>query len=273
MKKPLLAAALAGLALFALAGCSKNPSTAAGLGRVTIHLTDAPGDFEQVNLVVNGVSIHRGDDAEGGWETLSDDTATFDLLELRNGVFTLLALGDVPAGHYDQIRLHLGAGSTVVVDGETHDLTVPSGMQSGYKLNGDFDVPDGGAVELTLDFDAARSIHQTGNGRYMLRPTVRVIVDAAASTGRIIGHLVPENVAATVFAITGSDTVQTSVPGSDGRFTLAALLAGTYSVAIHPDTGFADTTLTGVEVTAGETTDLGDIQLPGHTTTALVGTP
>ena len=51
---------------------------------------------------------------------------TRDLLELRNGVFAQLAVGNVPAGHYTQVRLHLGAGSNVVVDGVTHPLDVPS---------------------------------------------------------------------------------------------------------------------------------------------------
>jgi len=149
----------------------------------------------------------------------------------------------------------------VVVDGTTYPLTVPSGMQSGYKLVGEFDVPDGGGVELTLDFDAARSIHRTGNGRYMLKPTVRVIVNHVDTTGDIIGHLLPEGVAATVYAISGPDTVQTAVAGADGRFDLAALLAGTYSVAVHPDTAYRDTTIEGVIVNAGATTDVGDVEL------------
>jgi len=250
------------LILAALVSCSKEP-TSGHLGHITVHLTDAPADYEAVNLVVTGVSVHRGDSEDsGGWESLTlDSTTVYDLLELRNGVFARLAQGDVPAGHYTQIRLLLGSGSNVVVDGTTYPLTVPSGMQSGYKLVGEFDVPDGGGVELTLDFDAARSIHRTGNGRYMLKPTVRVIVNHVATTGDIIGHLLPEGVAATVYAISGPDTVQTAVAGADGRFDLAALLAGTYSVAVHPDTAYRDTTIEGVIVNAGATTDVGDVEL------------
>lgn len=261
--KPLLSA-LAGLALLAaLGGCSTDRVTgASGLGRVTLRLTDAPGDYEQVNLVVTGVSIHRGDESSGAWETLKSDTSTYDLLQLRNGVFTTLATGLVPAGHYTQVRLHIGEGSNVVVDGVTHPLEVPSGMQSGYKLVGEFDVPPGGQVELTLDFDAARSIVTTGNGRYKLNPTVRVIVNPVATTGQIIGRVLPEGVSSTVYAIQGADTLQTTSPDATGAFSLSSLLAGSYDVAIHPAQDYADTTITGVAVTAGQTTDLGDIQLP-----------
>ena len=269
-------AGLAALAmLVALAGCSKQQSTAARLGHVSINLTDAPGDFEEVNLVVTGVSIHRGDEDSGGWETLKHDTTTYDLLQLRNGVFTQLGAGDVPAGHYTQVRLHIGEGSNVVVDGVVHPLTIPSGMQSGYKLVGEFDVPAGGGVELTLDFDAARSVLLTGNQQYKLKPTVRVIVNHVATTGAIIGHLLPEGVAASIYALAGTDTVQTTAAGSDGRFTLAALLPGSYSVAVHPTADYRDTTLTGVDVAAGATTDVGDVQLTatGSSSGPIVGNP
>jgi len=262
MKRLLAALLVSAAVLPLLSGCSADRQTGAGLGHVTVHLTDAPGDFDQVNLVVDEVSIHRAGPDDAGWETLKhDSTTTYDLLQLRNGVFAMLAVGDVPAGHYTQVRLHLAEGSNVVVNGVAHPLKVPSGMQSGYKLVGEFDVPAGGQVELTLDFDAARSVHRTGAGQYMLKPTCRVIVNPVVTTGSIIGHLLPEGVAATIEAVADTGTVQTTSPGADGRFTLAQLLAGTYAVKIHPATTFRDTTLSGIVVAAGHTTDVGDVQL------------
>jgi len=264
--KTKIIAGLSCLALIAvLGGCSKNDSTTGGAtGRVSMHLTDAPGDFEQVNLVITEVSIRAEGADTSAWETLKSDSATFDLLQLRNGVFTQLAIADVPAGHYSQIRLLLGAGSTVVVDGVTHPLIVPSGMQSGLKLVGNFDVPAGGAVDVTLDFDASRSIVLTGSDKYILKPVVRVIVNRSVSTGAITGHLLPEGVAASVFAIAASETLQTTSPAANGHFTLSSLAAGSYSVAVHPDSGYRDTTLTNVSVTAGSTTDVGDVQLTAN---------
>jgi hypothetical protein len=255
--------------LYVLAGCSSDHGTGPSMGHVSVRLTDAPGDYEQVNIVVDQISVHRdGDDAEG-WETLAlDSTTTFDLIQLQGGVLARLADGDVPAGHYTQVRLHIAEGSNVVVDGTTYPLKVPSGMQSGYKLIGGFDVPAGGAVELTLDFDAARSIVHTGNGKYMLKPTCRLIVNRVENTGAITGHLLPEGVVATIEAVADTGTVQTTSAGTDGRFTLAQLLPGTYSVAIHPADTLRDTTLTGVSVTAGQTTDVGDVQLEALETSA-----
>jgi hypothetical protein len=43
------------------------------------------------------------------------------------------------------------------------------------KLNRQFDVPAGGATTILLDFDGDRSIHETGNGRYMMRPVIAVV--------------------------------------------------------------------------------------------------
>lgn len=267
MRKLVLVALAAGLLV--TAGCSTHSPVSSTYGTVRITMTDAPGVFDAVNLVVTEVAIHRGlpdsleiaatEDSLGGWEVLSSVPATYDLLKLRNGVFTTLAQGLVPAGHYTQIRLKLGAGSNVVVDGTTYPLTVPSGLQSGYKLVGEFDVPASGLVELALDFDAARSVHRTGNGTYMLKPTVRVM--PTYDVGGIKGTLVPDSTAAWVYAISGTDTIAATTPALDGSFAIMLLKAGSYDVAIHPEAGYRDTTLAGVTVTAQNVTELGQIVL------------
>src|SRR5438105_2047702 len=133
-----LSALSALLLVLAFSGCS-NKSTAPGFGTISLKMTDDPAEFQQVNLSIIQVSAHLGgaetEGAEsdsgssgGGWQVLRAEPLNVDLLTLRNGVFTTLALTKVPAGHYTQIRLKLGAGSNVVIDGVTHPLTVPSGL-------------------------------------------------------------------------------------------------------------------------------------------------
>jgi len=250
------------LALVAFFGCSSHVSSPGGsMGEVRVRLTDAPGDFEHVNLVIREVAVHRsGADSTGGWEVLAhDSSATYDLIALRNGVFAGLGSGLVPAGHYTQVRLKLGDGSTVVVDGVSHPLVVPSGLQTGFKLIGEFDVPAGGLVDLLIDFDAARSVHLTGSGRYMLKPTARVM--AVSTAGAITGHVSPDSVVTGVVAISGPDTLQSTVTSAGGNFLLGSLPAGSYTVAFHPAAGWRDTSLTGVAVTAGNTTNVGEVTL------------
>jgi hypothetical protein len=263
MRKPLALVLLA--VLLAAAGCSSHHDLAAGsLGTVRLQMTDAPGPFEHVNLVVTQVAIHRGpagsSDSTSGWEILDATPATYDLMALRNGVFATLGQALVPAGHYTQVRLKLGAGSNVVVGGVTYPLTVPSGLRSGFKLVGEFDVPANGLLDLALDFDAARSIVQTGSGKYLLKPTCRVMPFSTA--GAISGRVLPDTVKASIYALAGADTVATTIPGAGGVFVLTPLAAGTYTVAIDAPAPYADTTLVGVVVVARQTTALGDVQLP-----------
>jgi hypothetical protein len=256
----------------AIAGCGEQP-TSVGTGTVRVQLTDDPASYDAVNLQVVEVAIQPGLDEAGSsgedsmgdgseWEVLSAESATYDLLTLRNGVFATLAVGPVPAGHYNQVRLKLGDGSTIVVDGVTHPLKVPSGMQSGLKLIGGFEVPEGGTVDIAIDFDASRSVVHTGADTYILKPTARVVVQPAVTTGSIRGTVDPNDVVVTAFAISGGDTVATAAtqPGS-GEFVLPMLAPGSYDVALHPSASYADTAITGVSVTVGTTTDLGTITL------------
>jgi len=250
----------------AISGCS-NSTTSPGFGTISLKMTDAPGVYQEVNLAIIQVSAHLAgteavagadSDSTSGWHVLRAEPINVDLLTLRNGVFTTLALARVPAGHYTQIRLKLGAGSNIVVDGVTYPLTVPSGLQSGYKLVGSFDVPANGVLNLALDFDAARSIVLTGSGKYLLKPTVRVL--PVSTSGSITGHVLPNNVSTAVYAIQAADTIGSALT-SGGDFTVSVLPAGTYSLAFHPATAYRDTTLAGVTVTSGATTNVGTVQL------------
>ncbi len=64
-----------------------------------------------------------------------------------------------------------------------------------------------------------------------------------------------------VWTLAGTDTV-TTFPDPEGFFSLMALPAGTYDVHVHPDNiAYTDTVVTNVDVTAGNNTDIGVIDL------------
>jgi Domain of unknown function (DUF4382) len=205
---------------------------------------------------------HREHDHDGTWIQLSVTPGVMDLLAMQDGVFATLGADSVPAGHYNQIRLVLGDNNSVVVDSVSHPLLVPSFCRSGYIMVGKFDVPEGGGADVGIDFDAARSIHMMRNGDYFLIPVVRIV--PLTDTGNIAGTVKPFFARSWVYAIQGADTV-TSSRTRLGRFTLALLPAGDYTVAIAPVAGFRDTSLTGVHVTIHRTNDLGVIQLSAAT--------
>ena len=258
--KPSLALAL--LCAVVLAGCGSSSKPApAAQGEIRILLVDSPAVYDAVNIVVTEVSVHSAAaDSTSGWIVLNSTTRTFDLLTLRNGASQILGDSSLGAGHYTQIRLKLADSCTVIVDGQMHPLEVPSGVQSGLKLNHPFDIAPGTLYELTLDFDAMRSIHVTGNDRFKMSPVIRVVANQVS--GSISGTINPASVGAGIFTLAGADTVSTLADTSTGEFTLVALPANTYAVHVVPiPLAYGEITLTGVQVVAGQDTNLGTITL------------
>jgi hypothetical protein len=198
---------------------------------------------------------------QAGWSTINDVEATHDLLTLRNGVSAVLGTSQLPAGSYSQIRLMIGSGSNVVVDGSALPLEIPSGIQTGLKLVHAFTIEEDKLYELTLDFDAERSVVNQGNSSYRLQPTIRVI--STVTSGTISGIVQPDTARAVIYAINGLDTVTTTYADTvSGMFTLMALPEGTYTVRAESTDGPAlSHTETGVAVIRQQDTDLGTIVL------------
>ncbi len=95
------------------------------------------------------------------------------LLELMANNPVVLAHASVPAGTYKQIRLVLDDNTSIsITDGTTHPLTVPSGEQTGIKIDGVFEVPAGKLYTLDIDLDPGRSVHYAPGNGYMLKPVI-----------------------------------------------------------------------------------------------------
>lgn len=239
-------------------GCG-NSTTRPASGTVRVSLTDAPADFDSVILVIREVAVHRAGAGNAGWTSFVPDSSRYDLLRLRNGVFAELGEVLVDAGHYTQVRLVLDPGSYVVENGVRRDIVIPSGLQTGLKLVGEFDVAAGTSVDLGIDFDATRSFVETGSGKLLLKPTVRV--EVMELTGAIRGSVQPSDPSSLVYAIAGTDTLAGAATGADGGFVLPLLPAGAYTVAIDAPAAYRDTSLAAVAVTNGQVTNVGVVQL------------
>lgn len=252
----------AGSIMWYACSSSTSPSTA-GSGTMNMYLADAPAGYDSVVVAVIGVEVlMSGNDSSNGWTVVrpNADSVKFDLLVLRNGARAVLASNVLLPGHYTQIRLILGPGSYVVVSGVKYPLTIPSGMQTGIKLNHEFDIVAGQTYELLLDFDADRSIHVTGNGKYMMNPVIRLAVVAA--TGSIAGAIDPASANTLVWTTMGADTVETVADHSSGAFVLSGLINQTYAIHCEPeDTTFRDTILTGIAVAIQQQTAVGTVVL------------
>ena len=230
-------------------------------GQIKISMVDSPAGYNEVNIVVIRVEVHEADaESNDGWFVINNTTATYDLILLRNGASVVLGNHSLNAGHYTQIRLIIGTGSNVVVDGVTYPLEIPSGEQSGVKLNHQFEIQPGLLYELLLDFDAERSIVLTGNGQYKLKPVIRLI--PVVISGSISGKINPVSATGFVYAISGTDTALTIAEPITGSFMLMALLQQTYRVEVFSaDPSYNDSTITNVVVVVQHNTDLGTISL------------
>ncbi|MEA2080826.1 MAG: DUF4382 domain-containing protein, partial [Pseudomonadota bacterium] len=84
---------------------------------------------------------------------------------------------------------------------------IPSGEQTGLKLNRGFDVPEGGMASFTIDFDLRKSVHKPSglDGDYILRPTLRLVDDSTA--GALIGTVASEVISANPVDCSGVEYV------------------------------------------------------------------
>ncbi|MEA3406198.1 MAG: DUF4382 domain-containing protein [Pseudomonadota bacterium] len=201
------------LLLASCGGGSSSTNTSSGVGTLSLNLTDAP--IDEANAVwveFTGLSIKQKSEDE---ELTADETTTEEELDtsewteitfnepLRVNLLTLqgsnhislLSEQSLPATTYSEIRLHVSMDNELdtyieLTDGSQHELTVPSGSQTGLKVKGEITVPENGEVAFTIDFDVRKSIVVQGNGEYKLSPVLKLTEDSL--TGHISGTVESE---------------------------------------------------------------------------------
>lgn len=253
MKRIIILSASLILVLGIIFGCSDKTLTENGsnTGRLVITAFDAPPPegIEHLFLNVVEVSAHHEDQ---GWLTLNNVDTTIDFLELINGVTVVLVDDTVPSGYYSQLRLVLSDTNQIVVNDITHPLTVPSGTQTGVKLNLDFEINNDEFVNLYIDFDVSKSV-VVANESFKLKPTYRVFKEDISGTisGNVTDTLENplENV---VIEATGLSYSTSTLTDEFGNY-LLTLPFGLYEISAALDANSAaDTTYTGIALSAGD---------------------
>lgn len=248
MKKILL---IASFIVFGIILNSCNSDSTSGTYAYNVRMTDAPGPYEEVNIDLQAVEVTGND---GQKVLLNTTVGIYNLLDLSNGVSTLIATSELSDAKVSQIRLILGSESTVVVGGVSYPLSTPSAEQSGLKLQVQQTLLADIQNEILLDFDANASIVKTGNGTYKLKPVVRTVVTAI--TGNIKGSITPIGTLAVV-AATSADAVEYSSSVNElGQFQISGLLPGTYTFTVTPLLPLLPVSQLNVVVVAGANTTL-----------------
>lgn len=253
----------AGLTLFSACDPDADSDRTVGTAKMDVRMTDAPGDYEEVNVEVVSVQVHKEDtDGESGWMTLDEiNPGVYNLLEFANGKDTLLASSTLPAGKISQIRLILGDENTVKLkDGSIIDLKTPSGQTSGVKLKVNAELEADVTYTMLLDFDAAKSVVAKGNGGYNLKPVIRVISQAVA--GGIRGKVTPAELKPGIYVISAANDTLGGFANEAGDFLFKGVKAGTYSVQFYVEgDSTVNTKVENVMVTENAIKDLGTIEL------------
>jgi hypothetical protein len=271
--------------------CKKDDSAQASLGanqqRLNVFFTDNPGYFDNVFLDIRKVEVlidtcsstddddwgddykrcwwgeDRRDDKKDScqvWDSLPISPGVYDVLSLRNGTDTLLGNGVVPKGIVKKIVITLGDNNSLVKDSTTYPLKSPSGQ---VRLviqvrHNEWEETTTDNFRLWLDFDIDRSVIQTGNNKFILRPVIHVFT--AKQTGSISGKVTPADAYPVITLFNDTDTAY-ALPWKNGEYKLRGLKTGTYSLFVNASNGYKDTTLTGVTVEKGKNTSLDNIRL------------
>lgn len=253
------AAAILLITIFSVSSCKKDSQKS----RLTVYLTDAPADYDEVNIEIQKIEIKSSDDpGETGWQELSlAGSSTYNLLDFTNGMEAMLATVELPAGRISQLRLILGNNNSIVVNGisQALPLMTPSAQQSGLKFNIHADLVEGVEYKLWIDFDAARSVVVTGNNTYVLKPVIRTFTEA--TSGAIKGIALPAAAVPWVYAVMGTDTLSAIPDATTGNFLIRGVPAGTWNVTVEGNNGYNDQTINNVSVTLGQVNDVGTISL------------
>lgn len=243
-------------------------STSAGTGTLSFSLTDSSTlKYIAIYVTIDEVQVNKRDNSSNGnsgWATVATPQRTYNLLRLVNGVTEVLGDNELETGTYRQIRLIIGkhaesennilgiphpfANYVILNDGADtiEALKIPSGFQTGIKLVHNFQVLENAVVELVLDFDACRSVVETGNSKYLLKPTIKVIetdnksiiygdvLDSESSlpiTGALVSAQISEGSSASVVR----STLTSDEPGEEGQYSLLLSPGQEYNIVAYSD--------------------------------------
>jgi len=281
-----------GAAALLLFACNKNnsssndPNIPPGKSKVGIYMMDAPVEFSKVLIDIRQVAVlvdsadkqgdddrdDQWDDSYCGWHRTRENKSTFwdtlditpgvyDLLQLRNGVDTLLASGLIPTGKILKVKITLGADNTIYTDSTTHYPLEVFGPHPYFTVNVrrvDVSAASGNDFKLWLDFNLERSVF-FWNGEFLLKPYIVVFNDQVQA--KLKGQVSPRKKVALITAFSNTDTLYAVPDWSNGNYLIRNVPAGSYSIRFRGRDGYKDTTITNITVESGKTVKVPDVTL------------
>ena len=272
----------ASLVLFACGSGGGSGSGSTGTGTLSLNMVDNASDYNAMYITLKDVQIHaKGNmgNVNNSWTSVIAPTLpkTINLLKLVDDVRFYIGAANLSAGNYTQMRLvvdainsdgginelseqHPFANYVIDSNNNYHELKIPSGDKTGFKIVHGFTIYANTTTELNLDFDVCKSVIEKGDkDPWILKPTVKVFDDHEKA---IIRGIVSDN--STNLGIPGvlisvqnynagaadlkdevlvhTATITSSETGSEGNFSIFVEPGSPYNIVAykdgyHPDFG------------------------------------
>jgi hypothetical protein len=253
-----------------------------GESKVTIKLTDAPGDFKRAVVTISEVEL-LGED-ENSRAVLLTEAKTTDLITLANDTADLVKDAVVPAGTYKELRFVI-SGAFIEVEGDDGSTKIYAssadyaGLPQGAQVAGSLQMPSYGSSGLKVkiaepvtvegeqkvilvDFDVAQSFgHNAGAAaeKWVMSPVIKAADITFSSTVTVTltqaegvtlptvdGHAVTLGDFKATLTNTGNSTETVAFTDANGDGTFEAqfnfLIPGDFSVGITGPQGVTFTT-------------------------------
>jgi len=152
--------------------CTQSEANTEATTAFKVNLTDNSTAAQEVNIDLKEVRVNYKDGSEE-WFVLQTKVGVYNLSDIQNGVDTTIASGIIHGNDIREIRLVLGTNNSVRIKDVVYPLTIPGGSEDGLKIRLDKNLRKG-MDEVTIDFDAALSVHQAQNGTYILKPVLKL---------------------------------------------------------------------------------------------------
>ena len=242
-------------------------------GHLIIKLTDAPFPIDMIDsamVTITKIEMRKkseGEELGYPYITVLEEPVEFNLLELRNGITAELVDMEIEAGNYDLIRLYVEEASLTVKEGETYNMKVPSGSQTGIKMfmKPDLHVAGGLTTEVLLDFNIEKSFILKGNTKspagikgFNFKPVIRAV--NITTSGTIEGMVTNsdtalENAYVLLEQVVDLDTFEITSASADesGYYAMPGIPAGLYTISATLE-GFDTVAYEGVEIIEGNLT-------------------
>lgn len=253
------------LALVALIGCGGDGSSGSTLN---VYMADAPlPGVTAVTVTIDRVDANINDE----WVVLEDTQQVINLFDLTQTA-TVIGSAGVPPGDYTQVRLIISE-ATVTDEEGTHVATLPSGAQTGIKVNIDAPVAEGASVGILLDFNVEQSVSKLGNGTYRIDPVIPAELMALAGSisgvamysGQMMEGVLVEATYVSGTSYPLGTVVNTSATMADGSFKVWALLEGAYTLSFERIDGGGlvvfNAAAENIAVVPGQNVDLGVVEM------------